>query len=62
VKADRDGARVEAALERVRADASEPTLNLMPALLGAADAYATIGEICDALAGVFGRHVEVARI
>jgi methylmalonyl-CoA mutase N-terminal domain/subunit len=62
VKADRDGARVESALARVRHDASEPTTNLMPALLGAADAYATVGEICDTLAGVFGRHVEVARI
>ena len=62
VKADRDDAAVAAALERVRADASEPTTNLMPALLAAADAYATVGEICETLASVFGRHVEVARI
>ena len=34
----------------------------MPALLEASDAYATIGEICETLASVFGRHVEVARI
>jgi methylmalonyl-CoA mutase N-terminal domain/subunit len=62
VKADRDDAAVAAALERVRTDAAEPTTNLMPALLVAADAYATVGEICDTLATVFGRHVEVARI
>ena len=62
VKADRDAAVVTRALERVRADASEPTTNLMPALLEASDAYATIGEICESLASVFGRHVEVARI
>ena len=62
VKADRDAAAVVAALERVRADASEPTTNLMPAFVSAADAYATVGEICETLASVFGRHVEVARI
>jgi methylmalonyl-CoA mutase N-terminal domain/subunit len=62
VKADRDGEAVEAALARVRSDASEPTTNLMPALLDASNAYATVGEICESLASVFGRHVEVARI
>jgi methylmalonyl-CoA mutase, N-terminal domain len=62
VKADRDAAVVTRALDRVRADASEPTTNLMPALLEASDAYATIGEICETLASVFGRYVEVARI
>ena len=62
VKADRNDDAVEAALARVRADASETTTNLMPAFLAAADAYATVGEICETLASVFGRHVEVARI
>jgi methylmalonyl-CoA mutase N-terminal domain/subunit len=62
VKADRDAAIVARALDRVRADAAEPTTNLMPALLEASDAYATIGEICETLASVFGRYVEVARI
>jgi methylmalonyl-CoA mutase N-terminal domain/subunit len=62
VKADREVAVVARALARVRADASEPATNLMPALLEASDAYATIGEICETLASVFGRHVEVARI
>jgi methylmalonyl-CoA mutase, N-terminal domain len=62
VKADRNDDAVSAALARVRADAAEPTTNLMPALLVAADAYATVGEICEALVSVFGRYVEVARI
>jgi methylmalonyl-CoA mutase N-terminal domain/subunit len=62
VKADRDDASVAAALARVRSDAAEPATNLMPAFLAAADAYATVGEICETLASVFGRHVEVARI
>jgi methylmalonyl-CoA mutase N-terminal domain/subunit len=62
VKADRDDAAVADALARVRADAAEPTTNLMPALLAASDAYATVGEICETLASVFGRYVEVARI
>ena len=35
VKADRDGAAVEAALSRVRADAADPDVNLMPALIEA---------------------------
>ena len=62
VKADRNDEAVATALAQVRADAAEPTTNLMPALLAASDAYATVGEICDTLASVFGRHVEVARI
>ena len=62
VKANRNDEAVATALAQVRADAAEPTTNLMPALLAASDAYATVGEICDTLASVFGRHVEVARI
>ena len=58
VKADRNGEAVGAALERVQADAASPDANLMPALLEAARAYATEGEIIDTLADVFGRHVE----
>ena len=39
-----------------------PTVNLMPALLDAVHAYATLGEIVDALADVFGRWTEDPRI
>ncbi len=58
VKGDRDDEAVERALARVREDAAEPSTNLMPALLDAVDVYATIGEICNALADVFGRYTE----
>jgi methylmalonyl-CoA mutase, N-terminal domain len=62
VRHDRDGGAVTAALARVRADAADGNANLMPALLDAARAYATLGEIVDALADVFGRWVEDPRI
>jgi methylmalonyl-CoA mutase N-terminal domain/subunit len=32
--------------------------NLMPPIIDAVRAYATVGEICRALAGVFGEYVE----
>ena len=57
VRAERDGAKVEAALQRLRADA-EGTANLMPALLDAVKAYATIGEMVDTLKAVFGEYRE----
>ena len=62
VRGERDPAVVDRALARVRADAAEPTVNLMPALLDASRAYATLGEIIEALASVFGRWVEQPRI
>jgi methylmalonyl-CoA mutase, N-terminal domain len=58
VKADRDGEAVEVALTRVRADAADPDVNLMPALLEAVATQATVGEIVGALADVFGRYRE----
>jgi methylmalonyl-CoA mutase N-terminal domain/subunit len=62
VRHDRDRDAVTAALGRVRGDAADGNVNLMPALLDAARAYATLGEIVDALADVFGRWVEDPRI
>jgi methylmalonyl-CoA mutase N-terminal domain/subunit len=62
VRNERDANAVERTLTQVRSDAAEPTTNLMPALLDAARAYATLGEIVEALAGVFGRWVEQPRI
>jgi methylmalonyl-CoA mutase N-terminal domain/subunit len=55
VRAGRDGQRVQAALARL-AEAAAGTENLVPRLLEAVRAYATIGEICDALRAVFGVH------
>jgi methylmalonyl-CoA mutase, N-terminal domain len=53
LRARRDSASVEAALARVKRDAAGST-NLMPALVEAAGAYATLGETCDALREVWG--------
>ena len=58
VKADRDSDAVAAALARVRADAADPEVNLMPTLVDAVRTYATEGEIMDTLADVFGRYTE----
>jgi methylmalonyl-CoA mutase, N-terminal domain len=50
----RDSAAVEAALARLKAEAAEPDRNLMPAIVDASKAYATMGEMCDALREVWG--------
>jgi methylmalonyl-CoA mutase N-terminal domain/subunit len=50
----RDSAAVEAALSAVADAAARDDMNLMPALLEAARAYATLGEMCDALREVWG--------
>ncbi len=62
VRADRDVAKVDAALERVRVEAADPEINLMPALIDAVNDYATLGELMAAMGDVFGRHVEVPTI
>jgi methylmalonyl-CoA mutase N-terminal domain/subunit len=40
--------------------AAQGTENLMPHIYAAVKAYATLGEICDSLRAVFGRHEEVS--
>ncbi len=62
VRADRNDATVQAALARVRAEAADPEINLMPALIDAVGVYATLGELMAAMGDVFGRHVEVPTI
>ena len=42
--------------------AAEGTENTMPPLLDAVRAYATLGEICDALRAVFGTYTETSHI
>jgi len=55
VRAGRDASEAERALAEVsRVAAGEG--NLMPAILGAVSALATVGEISDALRTVFGEH------
>jgi methylmalonyl-CoA mutase N-terminal domain/subunit len=58
VKHDRDDNAVRAALDRLVADAARPDVNLMPTVIDAVRTYATLGEMINALAGVFGRWVE----
>ena len=55
----RDTSKVDAVLARLRSEAADPEINLMPTLIEAAQAYATLGEIMSAMGSVFGRHVEV---
>ena len=54
LRAGRDAAAVEAALARLREDAAHDDRNLMEPILQAARAYATMGEMCDALREVWG--------
>ncbi|MHB1776010.1 MAG: acyl-CoA mutase large subunit family protein [Acidimicrobiales bacterium] len=54
VRQARDGSAVAAALDRVRREAAEPDCNLMPSVLEAVGAYATVGEVVAALQDVFG--------
>jgi len=56
-RAHRDGAAVERALADLR-DGATGGANLMPALLEAARAHATEGEIIEALQAVFGTYTE----
>ena len=57
LRAKRDSARAKSALAELqrRAATSE---NLLPAILAAVEAYATVGEISDALRRVFGEYQE----
>ena len=54
----RDGAAVDDVLKRVRA-AAQGDENMMPLLIEAVEAYATIGEICDVLREEWGEYEEV---
>ena len=59
LRADRSNAEVERRLNSLR-HAAAGTDNLMPHLFEAVKAYATLGEICDALRQPFGVYQEVA--
>ena len=61
VRAERDGAAWEAALQRLeeRARSGE---NLMPPLIDAVKAYATVGEISDRLRTAWGEHRELITV
>jgi methylmalonyl-CoA mutase N-terminal domain/subunit len=57
----RNKVAVTRALDKLRKTAAG-SANTMPALLDAVRAYATIGEMCDALRDVWGEHQEQAII
>jgi methylmalonyl-CoA mutase, N-terminal domain len=57
VKKERDSRRVEESLAKVKG-AAESAGNLMPPILNAVKAYATVGEITGTLRGVFGEFKE----
>jgi methylmalonyl-CoA mutase, N-terminal domain len=61
VKAERDGAAVSQALESLR-QAAAGTENVMPYVLDAARAYATLGEMTQVLKDVFGEFREPVRL
>jgi len=58
LKTTRDSGRVDRSLDALRA-AARTTTNLMPPMLEAVRAYATVGEMCDALRDVWGEYEEV---
>lgn len=58
LRARRDTARAQAAVVAVAA-AARSGANLMPPILAAVEAYATLGEIADALREVFGEYSEI---
>jgi len=58
LRAERDGAAVEATLRRLQ-EAARGTENIMPAVLEAVKAYATLGEICGELRKVWGEYTPV---
>ena len=61
LRAQRDATEVSRTLDRLR-DTARGTDNLMPPLLDAVRAYATLGEMCDALRDVWGEYEEPASL
>jgi len=61
LRKDRDNGRVRRALDELKR-AAEGTGNTMVPLIEAARAYATVGEMCDALRDVWGEYVETPTI
>jgi len=58
VKTTRDNTEVRRSLDRLK-DGAVNGANTMPLLLDAVRAYATVGEMCDALREVWGEYEEV---
>ncbi len=58
IRRERDGAKVQATLDAVRDAAKTDRANLMPRLIDAVNAYATLGEIMDVLRKTWGEYRE----
>ncbi len=55
IKSQRDNAKVEETLSKLK-DACQGEENLMPLILDAVKAYATLGEICGVMRSIFGEY------
>jgi len=62
VRSSRNSAAVAESLMVLETEAADPEVNLMPALINASNAQATVGEMMKSMGNVFGRHVEVPTI
>ena len=60
IRAERDNKQVQAALAKVR-DYAQGGRNVMPALMEAVKAYASVGEMTNELVAVYGRYREPVR-
>jgi len=60
IRGERDNAKLKAALARLATDARAER-NVMPAIMDAVKAYASVGEITRELAKVYGRYKEPIR-
>ncbi len=58
VRAERDADAHARAITRLHDEAVRDDVNLMPAIIAGVEAYATIGEMCGVLRGVFGEYRE----
>jgi methylmalonyl-CoA mutase N-terminal domain/subunit len=56
VKRERNQTKVTEALNQLRMDAEKENVNLMPSVVHAVSAYASLGEICGVLRDVFGEY------
>ena len=61
VRAERDPAAWSAAIRRLE-DAAKGTENLLPPIIQAVQAYATVGEISDRLRAAWGVHRELITV
>ena len=60
IRAERDNQKVQDTLQALRNAATDENVNTMPFMIDAVRAYATVGEISDALRDVFGTYQEPA--